>query len=158
MPMACSICGMIKSYWPRSQSLADDWPFLPQQPRIIFQVTHVNLLALLNDFGMFLAHQPANVRKEESTLAVVWISIGIGEFVMDTMISCPVKNRLLCCHCLEEDEKKLKELVGFEGSVCEVTMGCYCRSEAGDDAVDPGDCNCWPVLGRQPEAVNGSSM
>lgn len=39
--------------------------------RIISDVTHVQLVALLQHVGVFLHHEPANVGKKEATVGVV---------------------------------------------------------------------------------------
>lgn len=63
---------------------------------IVFNVTHVDLLSTFQDFWMLTQHQPANVSEEEATIGIMWISISFGIFMMDTMISYPIVNGVLC--------------------------------------------------------------
>lgn len=63
---------------------------------IIFQITHVDLLAKRGDIGMLANKKPSHVREEEATFAIMWICVCVGEFVMYTMISHPLYDIFLC--------------------------------------------------------------
>lgn len=54
-----------------------------------FQITHRNSAAEFKDVWMFFAQKPSHVREEEATSDIVGISIGIGVFVVNSMVSGP---------------------------------------------------------------------
>lgn len=58
-------------------------------------VTHVDLRTKLSHIRMFLAHQPAHMWEEKAARRVMRIGICIGEFVMNSMITCPFDNILI---------------------------------------------------------------
>lgn len=51
------------------------------------QIGNVQFLSLFDDVGVFSAQQPTHMREKETTFSVMWIGIGFGVFVMDSMIS-----------------------------------------------------------------------
>jgi hypothetical protein len=57
---------------------------------------------------MFLAAQPSHMREEESSRCVMGICISIGEFMMNSMVTYPLKNAVLKSRRLEINEIKLK--------------------------------------------------
>lgn len=71
---------------------------LELEHRITVQVGQINTFALRLDVRMFATQQPAHVREEESTLGIVRIRLCLTELVMDTVISGPVNNSVLCTH------------------------------------------------------------
>jgi len=47
------------------------------------------------------------MRKEEAAFRIVWISVQLGEFVMNTMVACPVVNGALVGHPVEAQKNEL---------------------------------------------------
>lgn len=63
--------------------------------RICQYITHIELTTLSNYIWMFFQHQPANVGKEKSPVAIMRIRIRIRIFMMHFMISNPVVRIIL---------------------------------------------------------------
>lgn len=51
------------------------------------QIGNVQFLSLFDDVGVFSAQKPTHMREKETTFSVMWIGIGFGVFVMDSVIS-----------------------------------------------------------------------
>lgn len=47
---------------------------------------------------MLFHEEPAHVCEKESTIGIVRVGVGLGEFVMDSMIARPFKDTVLECH------------------------------------------------------------
>lgn len=63
--------------------------FLEHYNWICFEVGDVNSLSFRNDLWMFSHHEPAAMREEEPSGGVVGICIGVGVFVVLTVITHP---------------------------------------------------------------------
>lgn len=63
--------------------------------RIFKQITHVQLISLLNHLLLLFLHQPADVGEEETPRRIVWVGVGVAELVMHPMITNPVIQRVL---------------------------------------------------------------
>lgn len=63
--------------------------FLEHDVGVGFQIGHVNLLSVLDDFRVLARHQPAAVAEEESSVGVVRIGVCVRVFVMLAMVSHP---------------------------------------------------------------------
>lgn len=68
---------------------------LESHNRILHNVVHADLTALLDDLGMLSHQQPANVGKEESAVGVVGISVSLRILVVNSMIASPLVNVIL---------------------------------------------------------------
>jgi hypothetical protein len=68
---------------------------LEQQSRIMLQVTHVDFSPDSFNVRVLFDQKPSTVGKEKSPLGVMWISIGVGELVMNTMITNPFQDVFL---------------------------------------------------------------
>lgn len=66
--------------------------------RVLKQVAHVYSFASANNFGVFLAEKPADVREKESSVGVVGVGIGFAELVMHPMITTPFVDVVLYLH------------------------------------------------------------
>lgn len=95
----------------------DNLLFLEHYNGISFQVTHIDLLALLFDIGMFSTQQPTHMGKEETTSGIVWICVSIGKFMMHTMISGPFVNVILEGQRLAQHQKDAQWHPGFIGTM-----------------------------------------
>lgn len=58
--------------------------------RVIQDVGHVQHVAFSDYIRVLVHHQPADMGKEETTIAIVWIGISFGEFVVHTVIAHPI--------------------------------------------------------------------
>lgn len=63
--------------------------------RIIIDIRHVHQFAFAQNRRMFLHHQPTHVGKEKPTIRIVGVCMGFREFVMDSVVSNPLRNRIL---------------------------------------------------------------
>ena len=63
--------------------------------RILQDVTHVDHLPVPQHFWMFRLHEPAHVGEEEASMRVMRVGICLAELVVDTVVSDPVKDRIL---------------------------------------------------------------
>lgn len=115
--------------------------FLPLQNRIAFQIGHVDFLALFDDVRMLFAHQPANVREKESSSGVVRIGISVGELVVHSMISCPMKDWLLASHRLQDHHYDFELLIHSEGFVSKQSMSSNCCTQTSQDSINPSNYN-----------------
>ena len=70
-------------------------PFLELNHRIGQDVAHVDLFPTSQHLGVFLLHQPSDVREEESAARVVRVRVCLTEPVVDPMVSDPVEDRVL---------------------------------------------------------------
>lgn len=62
---------------------------MERNQRIVQNIAHVDLGALLPHLRVLLHHQPADVGEEEPSPGVVGISRGLGELVVDTVVADP---------------------------------------------------------------------
>lgn len=44
---------------------------------------------------------------------IMWIGIGFGVFVMNPMITCPVNDAVLECHCVENGQQNSQRKLSF---------------------------------------------
>lgn len=109
------------------------------QNRIVLQIAHVNLSPLFYNLWVFLATQPAHVSEEKSSTRIVWISVGIGEFVVDSVISSPVDDWFLAGSCLQDHHQNFELLICLESAMSEKSMRPDCSPEAGQNPDDPTD-------------------
>jgi hypothetical protein len=103
--------------------------FLELHRWVVLKITHVDFLSLLNHIRVFLAHQPTNMREEESATRIVGISVCVCVLVVDSMIPRPLKNWMLTWHGLQKQQKHLQFLVCLEGFVGEISMSANSRSK-----------------------------
>jgi hypothetical protein len=89
---------------------------------VTLQIRHIHLLPVLLDIGVLLAHEPANVRKEEATAGIVWVSIAVRELVVNAMISHPLVYAVLECDRLPERKENSERNIGFVCTVGPQTM------------------------------------
>lgn len=64
-------------------------PILKHHNRIALKITEIDSGSFGSDVRMFLQQQPANVREEKSATIVMRIGIGVGELMMNAMITSP---------------------------------------------------------------------
>lgn len=77
---------------------------LKQQSFVAFQIAHVNFRAFLQDVRVLSKHKPPHVREEKSPLSIVRICVGVGVFVMHSMIPYPIQHWLLSRYSLKENQ------------------------------------------------------
>lgn len=111
---------------------------LKHEKRISFEITHVYFRAELLDVGMFLTHEPAHVREEETSACVMGVGVRVCEFMVNTMIANPLDDAVLEGHRLEEHEKIFKFSVCFVGTVSPETMCSCCNPKASKETNDNG--------------------
>lgn len=70
-------------------------PFLEHNNTICLEVTEVQLASFLNDIWVLTYQQPADVRKEEASFGIMWVCISLWIFVVDTVVSTPLKDIIL---------------------------------------------------------------
>lgn len=63
--------------------------------RIIIYIRHVHQFAFAQNRRMFLHHKPTHVGKEKPTIWIMGVCMGFREFVMNPMVSNPLRNRIL---------------------------------------------------------------
>ena len=63
--------------------------------RVGMKVTEVNSFALGFHIRVFAGHQPTNMCEEEATLCIVGVAIGLGVFVVDSVVTCPLYDVIL---------------------------------------------------------------
>lgn len=52
---------------------------------IVDTVSHIDGLSLFIDFGTFLDHQPADVGEEKTATGIMWISVAVLIFMMNSV-------------------------------------------------------------------------
>lgn len=106
---------------------------LEHQDGIGTQIGSINTLSLGLDLWMLLAQQPANVREEEATSSVVWISIGFRVLVMYTMIARPMVGGILEGDCIENNQNHTQWPLGLVRAMGPQTMCASRNTQTGDD-------------------------
>lgn len=78
-----------------AQTLYINVPFFELNHRVCQHVAHVNLSSPSQDVGVFLLHEPTHVREKQPALRVVWVRVCLSELVVNTVVSHPIKDRVL---------------------------------------------------------------
>lgn len=68
---------------------------MEEQSVVALQIAHIDFRAEGLNVRMLLNKQPSHVGKEKSPLRVVGIGVGVGELVMNSVISNPLENVFL---------------------------------------------------------------
>lgn len=112
--------------------------FLEHDEGISLQVGHVNLLSILDDFGMLPGHQPADVGEEEAAIRVVRIRVRVRVFVVLPMVAHPNPEAILSGQSVHVEEEGAHPEVGFEGAMGPEAMRSHRDSLA--RGVDEPEC------------------
>lgn len=70
-------------------------PALESDQWVLFEVTHVDSLSLLDDVRVFSAQKPTDVREEEPALSVVRVGVGLRVLVVHAMVATPLEDVVL---------------------------------------------------------------
>lgn len=104
--------------------------FLKHDVRIGLQIGHVDLLSILDDFGMLPGHQPPDVREEKASICVVRVRIRVRVLVMLPMVPHPDPETILAGQGVHVQQEDAHPLVGLEGPMCPQSMSAHCHSLA----------------------------
>jgi len=96
--------------------------FLESNDGVTLKVGHVNSSSLDFDCRMLLGHEPSHVGKEEPSLGIMRVGIGLGIFVMDAVVPAPLVDRVLECDRLEQGQEELERKFGLVGLVSPETV------------------------------------
>lgn len=84
---------------------------------ILVKVAKVQFLPGADDLGVFLDVEPPHVCEEEPAHGIMWVSVGFGIFVMNSMITSPVIDGSLVGDGVAEHEKESDGEGGGVGAV-----------------------------------------
>lgn len=101
---------------------------------IVVDVAHVQQTPFSQHFRMLMHHKPADVRKEEASIRVVWIGVSFREFVVHAMVANPFVNGILAGQCEAQHQNDAQRRVRFVRSMCPETMGAAGHTETTNTA------------------------
>lgn len=107
--------------------------FLPHYQVISFQICHVQAFCFGDIFWVLLIHHPTDVRVKESPMGIVWVSIRLTVFVMDTMVCNPIIKVTLQRKGVEENKHSPQRKSCFKGAVWPETVSSHRHSKSGQD-------------------------
>ena len=104
--------------------------FLPVDKGIGKQIRKVHFASGLDNLRVLFDKEPTNVSKEKSASGIVWVRLGFGEFVVDSVITGPVVDGSLVGDGVAEHEHGSEQKVGLVRAVRPQPMNSDCYTKA----------------------------
>lgn len=70
-------------------------PALPDDDRVLLEITHIDRRALADDVRVLADQEPAHVREEEAPLCVVRIRVCVRKLMVNSVVPHPLINVIL---------------------------------------------------------------
>jgi len=109
---------------------------LELQKRILVEISEVYVLALGADVWVLFDHEPAHMCEEEPTTSIMGVSLGLGELVVDSVVTGPLDQIILEGNAVAEHKEDSEWGLCLVGPVCPESVGSCCHSQTRQEVQD----------------------